>query len=87
MFLLQESTTSTEILAQNDTIDREEKQKSGGISFKSYKMIFSAVDSAIFVVVVMVTFVAAQIAVSSTDYFVSRWYDFLTNKNYIRLEN
>lgn len=62
---------STEV--PKDAIDRKEKQKSGSISFKAYKMILNAVDSTKFVAIVLVAFLVAQLAVSATDYFVSRW--------------
>lgn len=45
----------------------------GAVSFKIYKTFFKAVNSAVYVAVVAVFFVLAQMASSGSDYFVSQW--------------
>lgn len=57
----------------DELIDREEKQASGGINLEIYKIFLKAVNSAFYVVIVFGAFVLAQIAVSGSEYFVSQW--------------
>lgn len=75
--MLQKSDAPGKCSTSGDANDREEKQESGGISFKTYKMILNAVNNRTIVVIVMFAFFGAQLAVSSTDYLVSRWYAFI----------
>lgn len=81
--------TGVEDITSSDIIDREEKQKSGGISLKTYKLMCDAVNNTAFVAFILVVFIAAQLAVGATDYLVSRWFDFIniTFKKFVCNQN
>lgn len=46
---------------------------SGNVKFNIYKAFFKAAHSHIYVIVVIIIFIVAQIAYSGADYFIAEW--------------
>lgn len=54
--------------------NRKEGHFRGSVKLDTYKAYFEAAKSKIYVFIVFLVFVAAQIISSGTDYFLSEWY-------------
>lgn len=66
---------------QDDPDVRKEQKITGSIKFSTYTHFFKAANNSLAIIVVFVGFIAAQLSLSSADYFVSDWYkeEILTN--------
>lgn len=58
---------------EDDANDRRERQLTGYIKFSTYKSLFKAAQSAIYVVVVFLIFLTSQLTWSGADFFLSEW--------------
>lgn len=54
--------------------DRKEGYAKGAIKMDIYKAYFKAANNNVYVIVVFIVFITAQILWSGTDYFLSEWY-------------
>lgn len=58
----------------NDESDAEnEQQMSGFVKLNIYTAFFKAAQSHIYVFIVIILFIVAQIAYSGVDYFIAEW--------------
>lgn len=53
---------------------RKESQSTGSVGMDVYKSYYKSVDNMVLVVMVMTFIIIGQIAISSVDLFVSKWY-------------
>lgn len=58
----------------DDKDERKESRFRGSIKKDTYKAYFKAANSKIYVLIVFLVFIAAQVIGSGTDYFLSEWY-------------
>lgn len=53
--------------------DRKEHQLEGSIKFSTYAKFFKAVHSNIFIIVVVLLFLASQVTWTGADFFLAEW--------------
>lgn len=58
----------------DDDENRKESQFKGSIKLDTYKAYLKAANNKIYVFIVFVVLIAAQVLGSGTDYFLSEWY-------------
>lgn len=74
LIFVQALTLSSSEDSEDDDDDRMERQMIGHVKFNVYKAFFKATRSNIYVIVVLIIFIAAQCTYSGADYFISQWY-------------
>lgn len=60
--------------SDDDDDDRKEGYVRGAIKMDTYKAYFTAANNKVYVIVVFLVFIVAQVTWSGTDYFLSEWY-------------
>lgn len=60
--------------SDDDSSNRKEGYAKGAIKMDIYKAYFAAANSKVYVIVVFLVYIVAQILWSGTDYFLSEWY-------------
>lgn len=69
----QSTASHSDVERLSDLNSRKESKLTGSVKFSTYKRFFAAANKPFHVIIVLMSFILAQIAFSSTDFFLSGW--------------